>query len=138
MSQKFISSEMDVGAGGLEPEPDTGLAGATPLSAALDTALATHPPKPITRNSKASACPTSSALPAWIIERGYHIGMEPAPSDAVAPDTPCPQFLTVPEVAAALRVCARTVRRRVADGQIPHIRVGRMIRIPRRVLTDGQ
>jgi len=47
-----------------------------------------------------------------------------------------PEFLTVTEAASVLRVSVRTLRRRLAAGEIPHIRVGRLVRIPRRVALE--
>lgn len=37
--------------------------------------------------------------------------------------------LTVPEVAAQLRVCERTVRRLLSRGELPCIRIGRSVRV---------
>jgi len=44
-----------------------------------------------------------------------------------------PEFLTVAEAASVLRVSLRTLRRRLAAGEVPHIRVGRQVRISRRI-----
>ena len=42
-----------------------------------------------------------------------------------------PVLLTIPEVAATLRVSEKTVRRRIKDGTIPIARIGgRLLRIP--------
>jgi excisionase family DNA binding protein len=43
-------------------------------------------------------------------------------------------LLTVPEAAALLRVATITVRRRIADGSIKAVRVGKGLRIPREAL----
>jgi excisionase family DNA binding protein len=40
-----------------------------------------------------------------------------------------PRLLTVPEVAAGLRVSTKTVRRMVEKGEIQAVRIGRAIRI---------
>ena len=45
-------------------------------------------------------------------------------------NTPRPDFLSVDEVARALRMNRNTVYRAVALGQIPSVRIGRKIRIP--------
>ena len=43
-----------------------------------------------------------------------------------------PEYLTVAEVSSLFRVSVPTIYRRVADGQLPHIRIGHdgPIRIP--------
>jgi excisionase family DNA binding protein len=46
------------------------------------------------------------------------------------------RYLTAAEVAGALRVSLMTVYRRIADGTLPAIRTGRVIRIPQSVLAD--
>lgn len=38
--------------------------------------------------------------------------------------------LTIEQYAKALQICQKTVRRGVANGDIPHVRIGRSIRIP--------
>lgn len=45
-------------------------------------------------------------------------------------ETP-PDFLTVRELADYLRVSRRTAYQLIYDGQVPHVRVGGSIRIPR-------
>jgi excisionase family DNA binding protein len=40
-------------------------------------------------------------------------------------------LLTIAEAASLLRVCERTILRRVTDGTISSIRIGGIIRIPR-------
>ncbi|HEX3696583.1 MAG TPA: helix-turn-helix domain-containing protein [Polyangia bacterium] len=55
----------------------------------------------------------------------------PAPSSG-EPDLP--QFLSVIEVAAVLRVDRKTVHKLIASGDLPHVRLGRVIRIPVAVL----
>lgn len=44
------------------------------------------------------------------------------------------QVLTVPEAAAILRISVRTVRKRIANGTIPHKRIGKCIRFSRNEL----
>lgn len=39
--------------------------------------------------------------------------------------------LTIAEVARLKKVSVYTVRRRIADGTLPAVRIGRLIRIPR-------
>lgn len=45
------------------------------------------------------------------------------------------ELLTIPEVAAALRISERTVKRMLAAGTLPRVRIGRAVRIRR---TDVQ
>jgi excisionase family DNA binding protein len=45
-------------------------------------------------------------------------------------------FLTVRQVAENWQVSERTIRRMIADGRLPVIRLGRAVRIPARVATD--
>ncbi len=42
-----------------------------------------------------------------------------------------PCFLTIPQVAELLGVHENSVRRRISAGQMPHIRDGRILRVPR-------
>jgi excisionase family DNA binding protein len=44
-------------------------------------------------------------------------------------------FLSVDEAPALLRVDRKTIHSEIAAGRLPHIRVGRVIRIPRAVLV---
>lgn len=44
--------------------------------------------------------------------------------------------LTVPEVAEILRVCTKTVYKLIKEGSIPHIKIGREIRVPKGRLID--
>jgi excisionase family DNA binding protein len=46
------------------------------------------------------------------------------------------QFLTVAEVAAAMRVSKMTVYRLVHGGELPAARVGRSFRVPRRAVDE--
>ena len=41
-----------------------------------------------------------------------------------------PEYLAAGEVAARLGISLRTVRRRIADGSLPSVRIGRAVRIP--------
>jgi excisionase family DNA binding protein len=45
-----------------------------------------------------------------------------------------PDYLTAAEAAARLGISLRTVRRRIADGSLPSVRIGRAVRIPATVL----
>ena len=46
------------------------------------------------------------------------------------PDAPSPlRLLTVDDVAEALRLSSRTIRRMIASGQLPVIRLGRTVRV---------
>ena len=44
--------------------------------------------------------------------------------------------LTVPEVAEILRVCTKTVYKLIREGSIPHVKIGREIRVPKGRLID--
>ena len=44
--------------------------------------------------------------------------------------------LTVPEVAEILRVCTKTVYKLIKEGSIPHVKIGREIRVPQGRLID--
>lgn len=46
-------------------------------------------------------------------------------------------YLTISEVAARFRVSERTVRRWIANGEIPAVRKGRSVRIPRSVFEGA-
>jgi excisionase family DNA binding protein len=41
-----------------------------------------------------------------------------------------PDYVTAAEAAARLGISLRTVRRRIADGSLPSVRIGRAVRIP--------
>jgi excisionase family DNA binding protein len=43
---------------------------------------------------------------------------------------PEPEYLTAAEAAARLGISLRTTRRRIADGSLPSVRIGRAVRIP--------
>jgi excisionase family DNA binding protein len=45
-----------------------------------------------------------------------------------------PDYLTAAEAAARLGISLRTTRRRIADGSLPSVRIGRAVRIPATVL----
>ncbi|AZS36807.1 Putative DNA-binding proteinA [Microbacterium lemovicicum] len=45
-------------------------------------------------------------------------------------------LVTLDEAAAHLHVSVKTVRRRIADGTIPAVRIGRLIRIPAAALEE--
>jgi excisionase family DNA binding protein len=52
-----------------------------------------------------------------------------------APPEPGEQFLSVAEVAKRLDVSEKTVRRKIASGDLPAHRVGKLIRVSERALT---
>jgi excisionase family DNA binding protein len=64
----------------------------------------------------------------------------PDPSPARAGDSAEPlaevRFLTVAEVAAAMRVSKMTVYRLVHSGDMPALRVGRSFRVPEQAVHD--
>ena len=75
-------------------------------------------------------------LPEWVCRRVASpegTGSSPNPEMTFG----SPEFLTVAEAASVLRVSVRTLRRRLAAGEIPHIRVGRQVRIPRKGVFEG-
>lgn len=45
-------------------------------------------------------------------------------------EAPADKFLTIVEVARELRISRRTAERRVADGTLHSVRVGRLVRVP--------
>ena len=47
-----------------------------------------------------------------------------------------PRFLTVAEVAYAMRVSKMTVYRMIHSGQMPAVRMGRSFRVPRKAVDD--
>ena len=51
------------------------------------------------------------------------------------------QLFTVNQIARQALVCERTIRRRIADGTLPVVRLGRAVRITaavrKRILEDG-
>jgi excisionase family DNA binding protein len=48
-----------------------------------------------------------------------------------------PDMLTVKEAADFLRVNVKTIHKLLSSGALPHVRLGRVIRIERRVLLSG-
>ena len=81
-----------------------------------------------------AATPTRSDLPSWITQFAAELDQpSPADRDTMAQAAKA-QFMTINEVAAALRVSTRTVRRLVASGRLSFVRIGRSIRIPREVV----
>ena len=48
-----------------------------------------------------------------------------------------PEFLTVSEVAKLMRVTIRTVRRRIAEGELRAVKFGGALRIPRDALLEA-
>jgi excisionase family DNA binding protein len=49
---------------------------------------------------------------------------------------PQDEILLYPEAAALLRISERTLRRHVADGTVPHVRLGGMVRFSRNALLE--
>ena len=77
------------------------------------------------------------ALPEWVRRRAANpknMASNPNPETTLG----SPEFLTLAEAASVLRVSVRTLRRRLAAGKIPHIRVGRQVRILRQVAHGGE
>ena len=72
-------------------------------------------------------------LPVWVRRRAAN-PERTASSPIPETTSESPEFLTVAEAASVLRVSLRTLRRRLAAGEIPHVRVGRQVRIPRKVV----
>jgi excisionase family DNA binding protein len=58
------------------------------------------------------------------------------PARPSAGEPELPQFLSVVEVAAVLRVDRKTVHKLIASGDLPHVRLGRVLRIPASVLES--
>ncbi|MBI9113924.1 helix-turn-helix domain-containing protein [Sanguibacter suaedae] len=54
----------------------------------------------------------------------------------MTPETPRVQFLTVAEVADAMRVSKMTVYRLVHAGELPAVRVGKSYRVPQAALDQ--
>jgi len=48
----------------------------------------------------------------------------------------CRELLTMQETAAILRICTKTLRKLVSDGEIPAVAIGRSRRIRKQVLID--
>lgn len=49
---------------------------------------------------------------------------------------PEPIAYTVREAAEMVRVSERTIRRRIADGRLTIVRIGRCVRVPRQTIID--
>lgn len=75
-------------------------------------------------------------LPEWVCRRAAN-SERTASSPNPETTSGSPEFLKVAEAASVLRVSGRTLRRRLAAGEIPHIRVGRQVRISRRIVLEG-
>lgn len=58
------------------------------------------------------------------------------PAQSSASERALPQFLSVIEVATVLRVDRKTVHKLIASGDLPHVRLGRVLRIPASVLQS--
>ncbi len=77
-----------------------------------------------------------SAYPSWVHNRASDSSAKLLKTEPDKLPT-SEDYLTCAEVASALRVSLRTVYRLIAEGRIPHIRVGRQVRIPRKGVSDG-
>ena len=51
-------------------------------------------------------------------------------------DAPLPQFMTVHEVAAALRVSRATIYRLIGTGALGGARIGKSVRVPRHAVDE--
>lgn len=80
--------------------------------------------------------PDRSTLPSWVHDHAPDSSSKPLKSEPEKLTTSA-DFLTVVEVAAIWRVHPKTVYRRLGEGEVPHIRIGRQFRIPRKGLADG-
>ncbi len=87
-------------------------------------------------SGSAAASVPSSTLPPWVLNRAANGSGTPLKSETEELAT-SEDYLTVAEAAWVLRVSVRTLRRHLAAGKIPHIRVGRQVRILREPLLRG-
>ena len=74
--------------------------------------------------------PHDPNVPDWAL-RHRHAEAKAAPAD-VAPPTPAVpsgRLLRIPDAAARLAVSPRTVRRMIASGRLPAVRLGRVVRL---------
>jgi len=74
----------------------------------------------------------SRALPAWVYEADESIG-----SSGRAVRGADPALLAIKEAAAYLRVSTRTVQRRIKDGHLQAVQMGRCVRLERRTLEQA-
>ena len=118
--------------------PADSSAGKVDNSFALGSGTADVGSSPQSRPDDQGAVPASVlslTLPTWVLSHAPDSSVKPVKSEPEKLTT-SEDYLTAVEVAAVLRVSLRTVRRLLAQGHIPHIRVGRQVRIPRETLTD--
>ena len=78
-----------------------------------------------------------SGLPSWVLGRAANDSAKTLKSESEQLTT-SGDYLTCAEVAAVLRVSLRTVRRLIAAGRIPHIRVGKQLRVSRGELMNSR
>lgn len=98
-------------------------------SCGLQSSIRVMPRRPVPLSSNR---PTAATLPSWIIDRGCQTDRDAAAREGLsAPTGATTSYLTIDEVATALRVSTRTVRRLIASGRMTCMRVGRSVRIPR-------
>jgi len=72
----------------------------------------------------------ATAVPDWLRSRDVSsVGRPKLPADPGRPPTQH-ALLTIPEVAARMRVSTRTVSRWIASGELVCIRIGRVVRVP--------
>jgi excisionase family DNA binding protein len=53
-----------------------------------------------------------------------------------ANDTEGPEYMTVAEVAVRMRVSRATIYRLVHNGELPRMKVGKILRVPRAAVAD--
>ena len=81
-----------------------------------------------------AALPDCAGLPAWVQEPA---SLDVPPDSSTASSAACnPALLTIPEVAALLRVSTRTVSRLISSGDLPSIKIGRSVRIDREAVNQ--
>ena len=118
------------------PEGPTGKVAQKAHGSGQPNPVRTVPEFVVARPSSAVGGVGREAMPEWVRRRattpeGVSSSLTPEPADGSA------DFLTVAELAVIWRVSVRTLRRRLSAGQIPHIRVGRQVRIPRKAVLIG-
>jgi len=69
-------------------------------------------------------------LPDWLRTRDVSSVGRPKPPIGTEPAVSQHALLTIPEVAARVRVSTRTVSRWIASGELVCIRIGRVVRVP--------
>lgn len=72
-----------------------------------------------------------SALPTWVYAPPAPQSKQPASALSAGA-----ALLTVPEVAAELRLSVKTIQRHIRNGLLPAVRIGRAVRITRQDLAS--